>query len=73
MTILGFVQTNNGQVFELVDEFLDYHDEYHAQLFIESYPNKYVRVIDRAFGTCGVYEIQNIKLIFRVKKYKFLL
>lgn len=67
MTILGFVQTNDGQIFELIDELTNCYDEYHARIFDQYYPSKYVRVLDRKIGGSGVYEIEKIKLIFRIK------
>lgn len=71
MNTIGFVQTKDKQIFELVDELSNYYDEYHAQLFIEYYPNKYIKVVDRNIGVQGVFEIENVRVIFRFKKKNY--
>jgi hypothetical protein len=67
MNILGYIQTKERIILDLVDVLPSDYDEHHARLFDESRPVQYIRVIDRWYGTSGLLDIEDIRLIFKIK------
>lgn len=67
MNILGFIQTKERRIYDLVDWLKYVPSEQHAKQCDIDYPGQYVRVVDRGYGAEGLLHVDDIRLLFRIK------